>query len=135
MHKPSHCRWVSPLTAISFSIVAITGVLMLFHTRIPGMRGLHEWMGVVMVAAGLVHLLLNWKPLVSYFRHRAAVTATVVCLLLGVAIVVIAAIHDSGHREGQKRFRGPATEMGGRFEKGIGPKDAQAAGTRESADL
>lgn len=80
--------WVSPLVAVSFAAVAISGVLMLFHVRATALHAVHEWMGVVLAIAGAVHLAINWRAFVGCFRQRAAVVAAVVALLLCLALML-----------------------------------------------
>jgi hypothetical protein len=82
--------WVSPVVALSFAAVGISGVLMLLEVRFTGMKTLHEWVGVTLVASGTVHLLLNWKALLGYLRNRSAIAAlaavAVLCLVLFFAV-------------------------------------------------
>lgn len=85
-HVLSHKAWVSPVTAVSFAAVALTGLLLLFHVRAPGIKGVHEWMGVVMTAAAVFHLLLNGRTFLAHFRNGKAILAVVasIGLLLGL---------------------------------------------------
>jgi len=94
--------WVTPLAAVSFAVVAVTGLLMLFHVRIPAIQGAHEWMGVVFALAGLLHLILNWRPLLACVKCRSAVAALAFCVLLVLAAWSFP--HDEGHRHG-RHFR------------------------------
>jgi hypothetical protein len=95
--------WVSPITALSFLVVATTGLLMLLHVRLPGMKGLHEWMGVVFVVAALLHIVLNWRPFLTCLRQRSAAVALGVALVLGAVALLVPADHD---RPGGDRRRG-----------------------------
>ena len=101
-----HRSWVSPLTAISFIVVAVTGILMVFHVRLPGIHGAHQWMGVVFALAGLLHLALNWRSLLACCRSKAAAVA----LALGLVTLVVAVTlpgHDGDHGDrprGGQRF-------------------------------
>jgi hypothetical protein len=102
----THRSWVSPLTAVAFCAVALTGVMMLFHVRNPYLKSLHEWMGLVMVLVGLVHLVINWKALASLFRRRAAYYA----LAAGVLLCVILSCFpgkDEHHGPGRDGPGGP----------------------------
>jgi hypothetical protein len=81
--------WVSPITALTFVVVAATGLLMLLHARLPGIKGLHEWMGVAFAVAGLLHLVLNWRPLLVCLRRRSAAVALGVVLVLCVAALLV----------------------------------------------
>lgn len=61
--------WASPLTIASFAVVAVTGFLMFFHWDVGSMKPVHEWLGLALVAGGLAHLVVNWRPLVRHFRR------------------------------------------------------------------
>lgn len=66
---------ISPFTSITFISVAITGLLLTFHIKNGGIKTLHEWIGYAFVAAGLMHLIINWKAFASYLVKRRAITA------------------------------------------------------------
>ena len=92
--------WLSPVMAVAFSSVAITGTLMLFHVKVPAMKELHEWMGLVLATAGALHLLVNWRTFWAYFAKRRALVALGAALLLGAVLLA------SGATSGPERFRG-----------------------------
>jgi len=96
-HKP----WLSPLTGLSFTAVAATGILMLLHLHhsVPGIKLMHEWMGVIFAIAGILHFCLHWRTMLAYFReHRASAScATLLVLLLcGIFLVLGAATPPHG---------------------------------------
>jgi len=80
--------WVSPVVAISFVAVAGTGVLMLAHAGDRGLRGLHETAGLAFAAAGVLHLVINWRAFLAYFRRPAALVALVVTTALCLALAL-----------------------------------------------
>lgn len=82
MLKKQNKTWVSPLLAVFFGFLAISGLLMLFHLKIPGVHRLHELFGILFVIAAIFHLTLNWNVLTAYFRNNKA------ALSIGVAIVL-----------------------------------------------
>lgn len=89
MVKSTHKSWISPLLAVTFIAVSLTGILMLFHIRFPGMHPIHKWGGLLFVAAGVVHLLLNWKVFASYFKSSRGVWAaslSIAALILSVMV-------------------------------------------------
>ncbi len=87
--------WLTPLTAISFALVAGTGVAMLFeaHHYVPGMKFMHEWMGPFFAVAALLHLFRNWGAFVNYFKqHLAAIILSlIVVAVLGGALMALGA--------------------------------------------
>lgn len=96
------CRaWISPLTAISFLAVSLTGVLMFFHVRLPGMRALHEWGGFLFILLGVWHIVLNWKPFVSYLACGKGRLAFCAGLAATVLVIFFGTGQDARHgREG-----------------------------------
>jgi len=99
--------WVSPIVAVSFAVVGVSGILMLLHIRVMGMRDLHEWMGVMLVIAGAIHLLLNWKVFLGYFRKRSALVALAVAIVLSLGLVFAGAGEDP---RGGRSHMGPRSE-------------------------
>jgi hypothetical protein len=77
--------WAGPLTIGSFGVVAVTGVLMLFHMNAGLVKLAHEWVGLLLVVGGVAHVAVNWKPFVGYFRKPSAVAIVGVLVLLGAA--------------------------------------------------
>ena len=81
--------WATPLIIGSFLIMAVSGVAMFFHVEIGAMKGVHEWAGLVMAAAGVAHVVLNWRAFTLYFKRpiaNAIMAAGAVVLGLSAAI-------------------------------------------------
>lgn len=91
--------WLSPFTSVAFGVIGVTGLLLFFHVKNGPIMALHEWFGWTFVVAGALHLLLNWRPLLSYLRRWSAVAA----LAGGLALVVGLAV---GGASGQPRSGG-----------------------------
>ena len=72
--KPSLGTWprraVSLLTALSFLVVAVSGVLAFLRPFSIGLIGLHALMGFVFIALIGLHIVNNRHPLASYLRSR-----------------------------------------------------------------
>lgn len=76
--------WATPLTIATTVVTIVTGVLLFFHLA-PGLTKLsHEWIGMAMVAAVVVHLILNWRPFKAYFKRPVGLA------LIGLGVVVTA---------------------------------------------
>jgi hypothetical protein len=104
MSTPSATRsCLSPATALCFVVVALTGVLMFFHVRLPAIRLLHELLSLVLVVVGTWHLVLNFRCLLHYLATRAARITLGVGLLVCTLLVVLGLSHD----EHEGRGRGP----------------------------
>lgn len=100
-NQPFQRSWVSPITALSFAAVAVTGLIMLLHLRVPGVKTIHDWMGVLLCLVGFVHLGLNSRTFMTHFRQKAAwgaVAAGLVILL--VALFVPGQDNHSGREFG-----------------------------------
>jgi hypothetical protein len=111
--NPSPRTWLSPLTGIAFLAIGLTGVLMFFHVRLPGMTFLHEIGGLLFVVVTVLHLRLNWRPLLSYFRQRRGRIALWTGTVLTAVLLILGLGHDSAHdRHGGPRS--PASLAGGR---------------------
>lgn len=94
--------WVSPSLAILYLVTSITGVLLFFHVHNGAIITLHEWMGMGFLALGGVHLWLNWKVFVAYFKKKAAIRGTVAVL---IATLVFTMIGGFGHNDrGNKKL-------------------------------
>lgn len=65
--------WATPLTVGTFLLMAVTGVLMFFHASTGINKLVHEWVGLVMIAAVGAHLVLNWRAFSTYFKRPVAV--------------------------------------------------------------
>ena len=99
---PSSRPWLSPLTGLSFLVIAVTGILMFLHVRLPGMTLLHELGGVLFVIVAVLHLRVNWRPLLAYCSQRRGRMA----LCLGTAIMALFLVLGLGHDEGHRQHRG-----------------------------
>jgi len=96
--------WISPLVAVAFGIIGVTGLLLFFHVKSGSIVTLHEWFGWAFVLAGAVHVLLNWRTLASYLRCRSALIALTLSALIVVAFTAGGA---SGHEAGRGRPLAP----------------------------
>jgi len=90
-------RLSSVSLAVAFAALATSGLLMLaidglgFKLR---MHPVHEFFGIVMVAAGAVHLALNWRPLLAYLRLRGPQVLGLLLAGVAAALVVAGLTHE-----------------------------------------
>ena len=78
-------RSVSLFTALTFLVLAVTGVLAFIQPFSIGVIGLHALMGFVFIALVGLHVLNNSRPLTSYLHSKAlwatlAITAALTLL-------------------------------------------------------
>ncbi|MEY3895081.1 MAG: hypothetical protein RLZZ214_600 [Verrucomicrobiota bacterium] len=64
-------RAVSLLTALTFLVLAVTGVIAFVRPFSIGVIGLHALMGFVFIALIGLHVFNNSRPLASYLRSKA----------------------------------------------------------------
>lgn len=76
-------KFATPLTIGTFVIIGVTGVLMFFHANTGLNKVIHEWIGLMMIAAVALHVALNWRAMTAYFKRPVAlaVMGTSVALL------------------------------------------------------
>lgn len=97
--------WLSPFVAITYLAVSITGVMILLHMKYPGVYPIHKWGGILFMAAGIIHLLLNWRVFTAYLKRIPGVVG----LVAGVALVFAIAVavpSDRGQGGGHGNFAG-----------------------------
>lgn len=70
MNLNPHRPWVTPLVIGTFTLMAVTGVLMFFHLDTGLNKTAHEWLGWAMVVAVLLHLLMNVNAVKRYFTQK-----------------------------------------------------------------
>lgn len=107
--------WLTPIAALTFLVVLVTGVLMLLHVHSGPIRFLHEWVSVVFALTGAAHVWLNWRGFMGILRQRVGVVALVSTCVVCVVLTLLGALSgDKGHHgrpEGQNG-RGTASHSG-----------------------
>lgn len=112
--------WISPMTAILFTVVTVTGICMFFHVGPGSFKFLHKWVSWGLVAVGLLHLCVNFKVLMSYLKTKAALISIAVGIILCVAVAMQAGPPQGGG-PGRPGF---GQEQGERGERGeFGERD------------
>ncbi len=99
MFKPMQKSWLSPFLLITYLATSITGILMLFHIKFTGLYPVHEWVGLAFVIAGILHVVLNWKLLTSYFCKSNLKLNATYGTIIGLILIIIVAftIPSKGH--------------------------------------
>ena len=80
--------WATPLTFATFLIVGVTGIVLFFHTGGTLSRVVHEWIGFAVLAAAIVHVVLNWRPFKAYLKRPLAGFIMVAGVILTIATSV-----------------------------------------------
>ena len=103
--------YLSPFLLVCYLSTSITGILMLLHVGFPAIHPIHEWGGVAFVIGGLLHLILNWRALTTYFKPKLrsqAIWGMVGCVVL---IAVITVFIPEQERPRRQRLGGAQTSM------------------------
>jgi len=73
-------RYATPFTTGLFVISLVSGIALFFHLGTAYFREMHEWLSMVLIAPFILHLLRNWRPFLSYFKHLPMAIALVISL-------------------------------------------------------
>ncbi len=79
-------KWGSTLIFASFVITSVTGVLLYFRIHTPPTEALHIWIGFLMIAGALFHIVRNWGQFLGYFRRPAFYGGLMVTALISAAL-------------------------------------------------
>lgn len=85
MNLNPHRPWITPLVFGAFLLSAVTGTLMFFHLDSGLNKLAHEWLSWLLLAAIVLHVLLNLPAFKRYFSQPTArwiLLAAVVVLAL-----------------------------------------------------
>ncbi|WP_320171690.1 DUF4405 domain-containing protein [Maridesulfovibrio sp.] len=100
LEKIAERSFLSPVLAFTFVPVAFTGLLMLFHISIPGLKGIHNWLGLAFIIFSAFHIAVNWKALIKYCTGNDARAA----LALVVVLTFICCVFGAGQGDGGHRY-------------------------------
>lgn len=78
----------SPLTIASFIVVATTGLCLFFGYRGGLVDPIHEIASLLFVLGCVLHIVVNWKPVVLHIKRPLGAILTGVFLLITVIAVV-----------------------------------------------
>lgn len=87
--------YATPLTIGTFLIAGVTGVLMFFHLSTGLNKVVHEWIGLGMVAAIVLHVVLNWRAFKGYFKRPVAMS-----LIAGAVVILGLSFMPTAEAEG-----------------------------------
>lgn len=87
--------WATPLAIGSFTISAITGLLIFFDVEMGMIEPVHKWLSWLLVGAVVLHTISNRKSFTGYFSRKTAQA------LMGAAAVVtvVSVLPFFGERE------------------------------------
>ena len=94
--------YLSPFLLVCYVSTSVTGILMLLHMGFPAIHPIHEWGGLAFVIGGLLHLMLNWRALTTYFKPKLrsqAIWGMVGCIVLITIIALFIPEQDHPRRQ------------------------------------
>ncbi|MFT5729320.1 MAG: hypothetical protein ACI8PB_003485 [Desulforhopalus sp.] len=100
MFNSTQKPWISPFVAVTYTAVAVSGILMLLHIKFPGVLHIHQWGGILFLIGGTIHMLINWRILISYFKNTKAVYGALAGILMMVLLVSLSPQENGGGRHG-----------------------------------
>ncbi len=88
---------LNPSLALTFIIVGLTGIMLMFHIEAGGIKHLHEWMGIVFLILCITHLCLNWKTFLGYLKNRTVLVSAIGICLLSAFLLISTGDRGKGH--------------------------------------
>jgi hypothetical protein len=82
-------NYITPFITLVFLVVAISGLLMLFHLFDGYTEVVHELLGAGFVIVAVFHILVNWKPLKIHFGKKVFLPTAVAVLLIACTLIVL----------------------------------------------
>jgi len=77
------------LMTLSFFVVSVTGIMLYFKLKLLSVELIHIWIGFGMFIIGVLHLLKNWKPFVSYLKKSSSIISFLIGILIISSFIII----------------------------------------------
>ncbi len=88
---------LSPVLAVTFTVAAASGMLMMAHLGGHAIQEFHETAGIALAVTAVAHLAINIKAFLALFRHRRAIAGCVAAAALAVALFAAGANERDHH--------------------------------------
>ncbi|MEN6442062.1 MAG: DUF4405 domain-containing protein [Syntrophobacter sp.] len=92
---------LNPPLALTFLIVAVTGVMLFFHIGGGVIHRLHEWLSILFLILSIVHLTLNWTMLWACLAQGPIRLSIIALVLLSAALMLAGGSNDGRGTHGQ----------------------------------
>ena len=86
-------KYITPLIALVFIVVALTGILMFFHVFDGYTEVVHEFLGISFVGCAIFHVIANWPSLKTHFGKNVFIPAAIIVSALSITIVTLERIN------------------------------------------
>lgn len=88
---------LNPSLILTFIVVGLTGIMMMFHIEAGGIKHLHEWMSIIFLILSVIHICLNWKIIVAYLKKTVVVVSAIGICLLTALLLMSGGDRGKGH--------------------------------------
>lgn len=92
--------WATPLVTGALLITGVTGLLLFFEFEQGLVKPVHEWLGWLLVAGVVLHVVANWKAFTGYFSKKLAMSIIGLCAVVTV-VSVMPFLGDKEHENGK----------------------------------
>lgn len=82
-------NYITPFISLVFLVVALSGLLMLFHLFDGYTEVMHESLGLAFIIFAIFHIVANWKGLKVHFGRKVFFPATVTVVSVSILFVVL----------------------------------------------
>ena len=96
--------WISPFVAITYLVVAVTGLMMMFHFKNGTIFNLHQWLGIFCLVATIFHLANNWRVFTAYFQNKKWFAPVIAAIILALVFGLVG-LNSSDGRKGAGRYQ------------------------------
>ena len=94
---------LTPFLASVFVLVGFSGTLMFLHIDAGFLEHLHKWLGILLVACGIIHLYLNWRPFKAYLKEGGYIPPVLALVLLSFLLMTGGNGDHHGDRDGHQQ--------------------------------
>ncbi|MFA7083882.1 MAG: DUF4405 domain-containing protein [Arcobacteraceae bacterium] len=88
MNKRRFREIATSLTTIIFLVIGLTGVMLYFHWFNSIIKELHKILGLLFVAATLLHVFVNWNSMKTYFSKKVFFLSTVIIVAISSTFII-----------------------------------------------
>lgn len=87
-------KYVTPLIALIFLVVGISGLCMFFHLFDGYTEVVHEYLGVAFFVAAICHAIINWNALKFHFKKKVFIPAAIAVTSISIAFIIMEKLNE-----------------------------------------
>ena len=96
--------FLNPVLTITGVLTLVSGLFLFFHIKTHLIMHVHEIGGLIFAVACLLHIILNWKPLLHSMKGRLLRRTVVALLIITTAVMTYSAATVNPHKEREQRL-------------------------------